>query len=245
MIRYIILFLIITTILILTICYIDNNMIEFLDSTTTYNIIKSNTTYYNTMTVLDMKVRNINSIDMYYPMIKNSVVNFSNNEKEILQNAIEKANMRIENITLPWFNGREANKLKWKIGLVQGRMYEYGLPHTIDDTIIINRSDIGTSYDNMSLIDTLIHEKVHIYQKAYPNQVMHYLDMNGFKAIRKRNKMDIIRANPDIDNTVYSKEGRIYATEYNDSPQSIVDVMESNQMYEHPFERMAIEITNL
>lgn len=241
--QYIILFLITIIILIITIYYIDNNIIEFLDSTITYNIIKSNTSYYNTMTQLDMKARNINSIEMYYPIIKSSIVNFTDDEKKILQNAIEKANMRIENITLPWFNGKKANKLKWKIGLIQGKMYEYGLPHTINDTIIINRSDI--EYDNMHLINTLIHEKVHIYQKAYPAQVKRYIDMNNFKEIRKRNKMDIIRANPDIDDMVYSREGKIYATEYKDSPQSIVDVVESNQMYEHPFERMAIEIANL
>lgn len=244
--RYIILFFIIVIILIITIsCINTRNTIEFLDSKMTLNTIQSNTTYYNSMTSLDWMARHVNNINEYYDMMRKSVVNFTENEKSILTDAINRANNKIDKISLHWFNGKLANKLKWKIGLVEGRLYEYGLPHTINDTIILNRNDISTKYDSYHLINTLIHEKVHIYQKAYPMQVKQYLDINNYKEVRKRTKMDNIRANPDIDDMVYSKDGTIYATQYNESPLSIIDVTNHDQTYEHPFERMAIEIAKL
>jgi hypothetical protein len=215
--------------------------IEILDKETTAKIIKSNKEYFNSMHSNDYKVRQITKIEDYYEAIDNSVIDISDKEKSILKEMIDKADNKINGINLKWFDGKKANQLKWKIGFIQGRMYEYGLPHTIKDTIILNRNNL---LDGKDLINTLVHEKVHIYQKAYPEDVKLYLEINRFIPIKEREEKDNIRANPDINNIIYKRDNIIYSTTYNVNPKNILDTKERNQYYEHPFETMAIEIAN-
>jgi hypothetical protein len=104
-------------------------------------------------------------------------------------------------------------------------------------------------YDDNQLIKLLIHEKIHIYQKMYPNDVQLYIKLNGFIPIRKREMNDNIRANPDLDNWIYKdKDSNIYKAQYNKEPKTISDVIyypTDSQLYEHPYETMAITIENL
>jgi hypothetical protein len=79
--------------------------------------------------------------------------------------------------------------------------------------------------------------------------VKNYLEKNNFKIIKQRTFFDNIRANPDLDNSIYSDDkNNIYKALYNSNkPTSIEDITYyplKNQLYEHPFEKMAIEIEN-
>ena len=57
------------------------------------------------------------------------------------------------------------------------------------------------------------------------------------------------RANPDLDNWIYKDaNNNIYKSYYNDMPSSIEDIKYypvNNQRFEHPYEKMAIEIESL
>ena len=83
----------------------------------------------------------------------------------------------------------------------------------------------------------------------YPNDVQLYIKLNGFIPIKKREMNDNIRANPDLDNWIYKdKESNIYKAEYKKDPKTIKDVIyypTDTQLYEHPYETMAITIENL
>jgi hypothetical protein len=57
--------------------------------------------------------------------------------------------------------------IKWKIGLVDGNLYESGLPHTRFDLIIIPLKLLNRIFGMNQLINTLIHEKIHVYQIPY------------------------------------------------------------------------------
>ena len=93
------------------------------------------------------------------------------------------------------------------------------------------------------LINTLFHEKVHIYQKAYPRDLKRWLVHKGFERVRRRTKGSRIRANPDIDEWVYRDANRVYKCLYrSETPRHIEDVKED---FEHPFEMIETAFSSL
>jgi hypothetical protein len=227
----------------------DNIDILFLSKENLYNILKNNKdSYYNKFYKNDFKARNINNINEYIYNIKYYIEDMNNEHKKKLKNCIIKVNNFFNNINKDWFNGIKANNINWIIGMNIGNYYENGLPHTRDNVIILSKHHIE-NYDEHKLIKTLIHEKVHLYQKIYKDDVNIYIKKNNFTKIKLRNEFDNIRANPDLDNWIYKdNKNNILKATYNNNPSSIEDIKYSPinvQSYEHPFEKMAIEIENL
>ena len=60
---------------------------------------------------------------------------------------------------------------------------------------------------------------------------------------REHNREPIKHTCPDIDKYIYMKNNILYSSTYNDNPKSILDVTNS-QLYEHPFEYMAIVLSS-
>ena len=243
--------MIIIYILVLLILFLQQKpyeSIHFLDKEQLFDLLKNdNDNYYKTFNKNDYKTRNINNINEYINLIKDSTTDFTYFEKDKLIRCVEKVNIYFDNIKYEWFDGKKANTILWKIGCVKGKIYENGLPHTRIDTIILSKEHLEL-YDNQ-LIKLLIHEKIHVYQKMYPNDVQLYIKLNGFMPIKKRDMNDNIRANPDLDNWIYKdKDSNIYKAQYNKEPKTISDVIyypTDSQLYEHPYETMAITIQNL
>jgi len=222
--------------------------ILFLRSDELLNILKKDDdNYYKTFFNNDFFSRKIKNIDHYMNYIELSVTEFNNDEKNKIISCIDEVNTIFNNLYFEWFDGKKANNILWKIGCIKGKLYEHGLPHTRGDIIVISKEKVN-NYTKKKLIKTLIHEKIHIYQKIYPNDVNKYLIENKFYKIKKKDINDNIRANPDLDEWIYKDiKGNIYKAIYNDNPLSIEDITYSpkdNQSYEHPFEKMAIFIEN-
>lgn len=230
--------------------YFSNNIdIIFLSKDELYSILKNNNdNYYNKFYKNDLKVRNINNINEYIYNIKNYVEDMNHEHKIKLKRCIEIVNEFFNNIKKDWFDGIKANNIKWIIGMNTGKYYENGLPHTRDNIIILSKEHIETYSDN-KLIKTLIHEKIHLYQKIYKDDIDIYIKKNNFTKIKLRTENDNIRANPDLDNWIYKdNNNNILKATYNNNASSIEDIQYSPiniQSYEHPFEKMAIEIENL
>ena len=243
---------------------------HFLDRAELYPILVHNDDFYNTFFPVDLEARHVSSVGEYKEKIKNAVTDFSFLEKMILVMCAYYADRRIKRIREPYFDGEKAvYHVEWRIGCVRGRDYEHGLPHTVGKTIIFTK-EMLKEYSWKELIDTLIHEKVHLYQKRYPDDIANYLA--HFTATRQRSKADHIRANPDINQTVYTrvygggkeekegkegkegkekegkerKEGREkeYKMQYAQHPSNITDTIQQDYRREHPFEEMAISIEN-
>jgi hypothetical protein len=226
----------------------NNDNIYFIKKDTLYNILKLDEyNYYKTFYHLDFKTRNINNIDEYINYIKKSVYDPNEKEKDKIKKCINNSNSRLEKINFNWFNGNKAKELPWNIGCIQGKLYENGLPHTRGNIIILSKKDIN-EYSESKLTNTLIHEKVHIYQKIYKNDVEKYLNEYNFSIVKERDQSDNIRSNPDLNNIIYKdNNNNIYKATYEKNPKSIEDIVYSpinNQYYEHPFENMAIFIEN-
>ena len=138
--------------------------------------------------------------------------------------------------------------VKCKIVIIKNNVYENGLPHTRANIIFLSNNILNESNDK--IIQTLIHEKVHIFQRynPYHQYIIDFLDNNGIKRFMKRNEYiktyPLLRSNPDLDEWIYIDETKALSCSYNNqNPESINDV-NCNQLYEHPFEMMAYNIVN-
>jgi len=209
-------------------------------------LINNKDKYYDNFNDNDLRVRNINNINEYNDIIKNSCINISSKYSKILNNAINIANTKIKKVKITGFDGKKAAKIQWSIGIFKGKDYEYGLPHTRNFIILIPEHILGNTN---SLIRILIHEKIHIYQKMYPDDINSWLKTNGFVKFRVKSKKDDVRANPDIDNYLYkNSKDEVMISKYNELPFTINDVKYypiNDYKYEHPFEFMAYTLEDM
>ena len=224
--------------------YFTNDNLKLLSKYELSQLLLNDTdNYYKRFSSLDLKVRNINSIDEYKNKISNIYYNCNSNEYNKILKATNKINTVLKNYNIIGFDGNVASNIKWKIGIVNGDIYENGLPHTRNDVIIISNNVLN----NYRLINVLLHEKIHIYQKLYPNDIQKYLINNKF--VKSKTNHNNIRANPDIDEYIYKNEnGQDMLCKYNQNPNSILDVTyyPNNEIFnEHPFEYMAYNIENI
>ena len=226
----------------------DYRNIYFLNKNELSNIlIKDEDNYYKTFFSYDLYARNIKNINEYKSKIKDSVVNLSEKQKNKLIICCNIVDEKLKNINFDGFDGVKASNITWKIGAIKGKSYENGLPHTRKYIIILPIEKINIK-TNKQLCKLLCHEKVHVYQKKYKDDIDKYLKKNNISILKQREEKDMVRANPDLDNYIYTNNNIIYSAKYNSAkPSSIVDIEYNNdgtQSSEHPFEKMAIDIEN-
>ena len=222
--------------------FLNNN--ELLES-----LLNNKDKYYNKFYKNDYITRKIKDIKDYHEKIEKSVYNFNDIQKNKIREAISNLEniIKIKVIDLNYFDNKKFINIPWKIGCIYGKLYENGLPHTRDDIIIISSQDINI-FSPTKLQKTLLHEKIHLYQKKYPEDTTKYLEHHNFKKYKKREESDNIRANPDLDNWIYkNSDNKILQASYNKNPKSIEDILYqpiNSQSSEHPFEKMSIEFEN-
>ena len=202
--------------------------------------------YYETFNNNDLRVRNINTIEDYHIVIKSCCLNINNNISNILDKITVLADEKIKKIKTKEFDGKKAANIQWIIGIISGKKYEYGLPHTRNLIIVIPENILN---NKKTLLRVLIHEKIHIYQKMYPEDTNNWIKNNGFIEYKLRTKDDNIRANPDINNYIYkNNKNNVLMATYNELPLTINDVTYhpiNNYKSEHPLELMAYTLEDL
>jgi hypothetical protein len=220
--------------------------VNFLSKSELENIIYSNADrYYDRFYQIDWIARKVDSLESYIEMIKTKSIcyEFSFKEKDRLTkliNQIEiniKANLNKVDIPIDLLLSTP-----WNIGLCRGSIYENGFPHTRNLNIILSDIHLGMSDINLSKI--LRHEKIHIFQKTYPDITEQYLSTYNFKIYGIRTPDSMIRVNPDTTDLIYTNsKNDVMSSKYNSTnPSSINDVSTQSQRDEHPLEWMAIEL---
>jgi hypothetical protein len=194
----------------------------------------------------DYFARQVKTFEEYLPRIAASTSDFTKDEIIKLQKCTSACDHYLQYVNLPGFDGTKASNMVWILGKVQGKLYEDGLPHTrLQKLIVLPQTNIND--DENQLIRTLIHEKIHLYQQQYPQDMNVYLNKSNIVKHKKRDYDDFIRVNPDLDNWIYKDviNGFVYnKAKYNSKyPRNILDVENTNQLFEHPFEKMAVEIS--
>jgi hypothetical protein len=210
-------------------------------------ILSDNDDYFSRFNKLDLLARNVVTVKDYKEKITKAPCDFTDEQREIITECIENINNElIPEINESWINISKLLEIPWKIGVIKTNVYEEGLPHTRDDTIILPSNKINLSKEFM---DTLLHEKLHIYQKTYPDDFSIYLDKNKYIKYKKYIDTDIrYRSNPDTDEWIYKKNGIMYVSEYiNNNPNTILDVRYNpinSCLYEHPREKSVYDLLN-
>ena len=129
--------------------------------------------------------------------------------------------------------------IPWKVRTFDEAVIESGLPHTQSDTIIMPSAFFDRP-DAMRLeqITTLIHEKVHVYQRLFPLETTRLIvDVLGFSIYDFAPTPNSVRSNPDINQIIYKDEqGKIIAAQYTKDATTIHDILDKR---DHPFEIMA------
>ena len=172
-------------------------------------------------------------------------LDFDDYQKARLTEACEDSDKFLKSIYIPHINTKKMAEMDWKLSLTTGETYEDGYPHTRMDIIFITPKVINMRYRN--LVRTMIHEKVHVYERLYPYDMERWLRYSGFKRYKRFKEYSLRRSNPDLDGWVYlDPEGNeTLAVFRNRNPTGIDDANYPggrNYMMEHPNETLAYYI---
>jgi hypothetical protein len=237
-------YIILIILIIIIIIYLKSYFYNFISRDEVNIFLKNDDdNYVNNMSIYDIRARNKKSKIEYL----NSIINISYEltffEKLKIINLCIKVDLFFKNlksIYLPINN--DINYIKWKIVLMNNKNYEEGLSHTRKDIIFISKDLLLN--ENL-LIKTLIHEKIHIYQRYNEFIMTKHLLKLGYKREKKRMYIKLIRSNPDLDNYIYKdKKLNLMYDEYtSEIPNNINDIIKNNN-YEHPYEMISYIIEN-
>jgi len=198
--------------------------------------------YVANLSPTDLYARKTNSTNDYRIAISESAQEIPDDLKSKLIIAANKADKLFATLNLGSLNCSNIVSLPWIFGLTKGKAYENGLPHTRTNIIFLS-TIIDTN--NSKLVNTLIHEKIHVYQRAYPAEISNYLESKGYTRFKSSIGIPRNRSNPDLDNWIYYNpvNGKPMIAYYSsDKPSDISDIVLSDPSFEHPYELMAYTI---
>lgn len=228
----------------------DNNNIYFMSKEETMRFLQNDEDrYVASLSSSDLHARNVKTAQQYINRIMKDCRDITNIEKQKLQRCCQKADEFLANHVYKGLNCREIAKIKWCIAATN-TLYEEGFPHTRNNVIFLSNNNINknvaSDMDDGNIVNTLIHEKVHIYQRQHPQIVDEFLESIGY--VKTNTTINNKRANPDITDTIYKSPytgKEMYITYSSSTPTSITDVKGlRNYSEEHPYESMAYDIAN-
>jgi len=200
--------------------------------------------YFTKFRDLDWRVRKVKNLDEYMKKIEKSVTFPSADIRDLIFKGIEKADDYLNQVSLQWFDNKDNRKIQWRIVLIDGTLYENGLPHTRGNVIVMPVDLVKSP----NFINTLIHERVHVIQRIFKRNANRYIEANKYSRYKHINETRA-RINPDTDDYIYKDaNNKINIAEYTKNPKSIHDVeykpVPGTQTSEHPYEKMAISIAD-
>jgi len=208
---YIFVFIVFILFFYLYINYFINSSINYISKKEGYFIIdKSN--YFKTFTENDFKVRNCNSEKHCKTIYKNNLTEFTIPEKKHLAKLVEKSNKLLKPYTSLY-------NIPWKFCKINPDI-ENGFPHTHDSVVFLSKYFFKRPFT--SKIETLIHEKIHLFQRLYVDKTDELYKKLGFN--KNNTNTQKRRANPDLDEYNYDYKGNEFYYEYNENPDNINDV---------------------
>lgn len=188
----------------------------FVNKNEAYNTI-INSDYFKNLNLINMKIRGCNNLDKCKELYKNNIINFTENEKNILINLIKLSEKYLKNKN---YKLKSFNQTPWRFSKITTDI-EQGFPHTHSNIIYLSNSFFNND-DDISKLETLIHEKLHVYQRTYPKKTQDLYKKYKFYKTTKRN-FPMRRANPDLDNYDYNYKGIIFYKKLKNNPTNLMD----------------------
>ena len=249
----------------------DREHIKFMTFKETADFLRNDSdAYVRNMSALDLHARHAKTYIDYINNIEDTAITFTADEKELLGKCADKADNYFkmgqfkELEYANHINGNDIAGIKWIFANTYAnhyndkiKEYEEGLPHTRENIIFVSKNVL--KYDELNLTNTLIHEKIHIYQRYNSNIFDKIIKDMGLLEIDKKayKSAKYIRSNPDTNSKIYYApdsaanaangamvtDANVMVCLYrNDNPNSINDVIHKNYSMEHPYEKIAYEI---
>lgn len=212
--------------------------------------LQTKTSFFERLTQYDLIARHAQSNEHYKRFYVNSIIAFTKEEKEILTDLIQKVNLFTRKYPL-------LHKIPWNlVKLSKGVENDY--PHTLDGYIMLPYDFVSkhllekgqlTTDSKKSLVKTLLHEKIHVFQRKYPYETRLLIeDLWEFKPVKENND-SLRRTNPDTNDTIYERHDSTCFQKYNHQlPTALSDSTintECVELYEHPYEQMAYILSEL
>lgn len=220
--------------------------------------------YVANLSPIDLYARKVSSKEEYINIIKGEATHFNKGDKLMLDKCTKKADELLRNINIntissesnldysKYLNYKDIANIKWVLAITRndnGGKYEDGLSHTRKHIIFLSQDVLNYSEDE--IIKLLIHEKIHIYQRnneaSFKTIIynMGYAESTDSQEI-SQDKLKYVRSNPDVNNKIYNNlhTGELMICLYSsDKPKNINDIIIENYAMEHPYEKIAYEIS--
>lgn len=203
--------------------------------------------YIEQLSLPDLIAQKANTHQEFLNAICNAADSFSLSEKAKCLYTCTLADRWIRNKMKQYtgINNQKLANLPWKLSLTRGRVNEEGLPHTRKDVIFL--SDDTLSLSNKELTRTLIHEKIHVYERLFPQDMELWMNASGYKRYKRLSEHQLARSNPDVDGWTYiNPQGLETVVFYrSEKPKGIDDVIYPGAQHpntEHPYETLAYMI---
>lgn len=223
-------------------------------------VIVRDSPYFKRMNDRDLFARGAFSPNNYRQLYMRGLREFTDQERATLSELIERIDIRLGTRT------QRLHAIPWKFAKVATDV-ERGWPHTLQDVIVLSSDFFATKNDIDSQMETLLHEKIHIYQRSNPDMVKRLImDDWGFEKVDMPESVSVLtRNNPDIEG-FYSFKGLTYAQFYTHQRPTSIAVSQPMsfsstsplsadlsglpypsyvQQREHPYEAMAIMVARL
>jgi hypothetical protein len=194
--------------------------------------MKDNDRYVRNLSELDLHARNVKTHVEYLHNIEETAISFTDEEKELLVKCANNADKYLMNQTFSelkygkFLNGNDIAGIKWIFANTYTNYFndvikenEQGLPHTRENIILLSKNVL--KYDELNLTNTLIHEKIHIYQRYNSDIFDKIIKDMGLKELDKKSfkQAKYIRSNPDTNNKLY------YYAKNNDNTMDLLNTM--------------------
>lgn len=204
--------------------------------------------YVERMTPQDFISQGCATRNQFITKISSAADDFTFPERMKCLIATKNADKFLRNLKIEGIDAKKLANLDWNLALTRGRAYEEGLPHTRRDVIFI--SDDVLSLPMKDLTRTLIHEKVHVYERLNPQDIYNWMSTVGFKRYKRQSDYKNARSNPDVDGWVYlDPNGRETVVLYrSENPAHLDDVhypYKHDSSSEHPYETLAYMVDYL
>lgn len=181
----------------------------------------------------DIKARNAVSAEEYRDVYLKRLGEFTEKEKHKLIFLSKEADKK----TLPF---KKLHKIPWQF-VKTGDGIENDFPHTMLNYIMLP-FDFLYNKKTETLIETLVHEKIHVFQRKYTLETNVLITQFWRYDIYSLNdSIESKRANPDTNDIIYTRNNQECIQRYNTSePTSLQDSFRRKECtYEHPYEAMA------
>ena len=219
--------------------YADNDTdahIYFMTYKETSNFFaKDNDNYVRNLSELDLHARGVKTHVEYMNQIEDTAISFTDDEKELLERCAKDADKYLRNENFneldygKHLKGNDIADIKWIFANTYTNYFndvikenEQGLPHTRENIILLSKNVLKN--DALNLTNTLLHEKIHIYQRYNPEIFDTIIKEMGLKELERKHfkQAKYIRSNPDTNNKIYYRKKDVSSIS---SVSSVLDIL--------------------